>query len=872
MKPTFRRRVLSRVGRLFGLHPDVSGLISGALKLANPKSAALPLENVPLVSRVIASGLWNYSFFQFYPQFARPYWAERQYDVADPAYLPRAGSPLSVNLTHRTWMGVRGPGGATFGVVDPAGSLSPVVGYYSIELALLERTPKGDRLSLATRRELKIEQLNVRGAPVPRTEYRLGDRLHAKWTVAGSSENPEIILSSLRYEYSGKHPAWLVFGVRPFNQEGPALISEMEYLPAGEYPGGVLELNGLREINFITAPDRVMLSDLEGGDAYFSGRRGNRVECSRGICTAALHFKIGAGEAGAAKGEIASSKKGEIAPIKKGEIAFLARSYEREVLSGADEDLIRAVLTTSGQMRKQRGEKIRKNLKKLSKLTIPGKKKKTKRIKNLHTEAIFDPQRAVILKTGTASAGIARSVRKWDALMERGARFRCARGSWNKAARIFQGHLISLQTGTTITPGVYTYRLFWFRDAAYMLSSLVAWNYIEEAERVIRGYGQRIDRKGFFRSQEGEWDSNGQALWTLEYYARQTGDRKFLGEIFPAMLKGAQWIHNKRREGYQGKLLPAGFSAEHLGPADFYYWDNLWSLGGLEKTIAAARVLGDTKASAQLSEGLEYYRKDFLNCSGPDRERLGYLPAAPGRDLDGGAIGGLPLLYPLELNLLPREEVRATIFAIYNNFFPEGLFLQPVIHSGYNVYLSIQVAQCMLRLGEIDIARKILKDVLRRRTQLWTYPEAIHPRSGGGVMGDGYHGWAFAEILLLLREFLIRREGPTLQVFRGMRARELFDTDLEFGPFPLDGAKLAIDGRLNAKEGALTVAASGAIAGLSHLEVYLPDEIPAKILLHTRVRGGRLIATEGGDAHPRNLLRIEWESGVERIEIHYGRT
>lgn len=851
MKPTFRRRLFSRIGRLFGLHPDVSGLISGALKLANPKSAALPLENVPLVSRVIASGLWNYSFFQFYPQFARPYWADRQYDVADPSYLPRAGSPLSVNLTHRTWMGVRGPDGSTFGLVDPAGSLSPVVGYYSIELGLLERTPDGDRLSLATRQELKVEQTIVQGVPVPRTLYRLGDRFKAKWTVAGSSENPEIILSSLRYEYTGPHPAWIVLGVRPLNQEGPALIGEMEYMPAGEYPGGVLQLNGLREINFLTAPDRVLLSDLEGGDAYFTGTRTDRVECSRGICTAALHFSI------------SNHKKGEIASKLKGEIAFLARSYEREVLSGADEDLIRAVLTSSGQMQPPRGEKIRKNLKRLARLGIPGKKKKTKRIKNLHTEAIFDPQRRIILKSGTASAGIVRSIRKWDSLMERGSNFRCARGSWNQAARIFQGHLISLQTGTTITPGVYTYRLFWFRDAAYMLSALVAWNYIEEAERVIQTYKHRVDRKGFFRSQEGEWDSNGQALWTLEYYARHTGNRKFLADIFPAMLKGAQWIHKKRRAGYLNKLLPAGFSAEHLGPADYYYWDNLWSLGGLEKTIAAARALGDTKASAGLAEELEYYQKDFLDCSAADRERLGYLPAAPGRGLDGGAIGGVPLLYPLELNLLPTEEVRRTIFAIYENFFPEGLFLQPVIHSGYNVYLSIQIAQCMFRLGEIGIARKILKEVLRRRSALWTYPEALHPRTGGGVMGDGYHGWAFAEILLLLREFVLHREGPILQIFRGMRARELFDADLEFGPFPMDGSKITIRGRLNANKGALTITIPD-LAGteVSHLEIHLPSTISAKLLLATRVKGGRLIATES------NVVRIE--AAAERVEIQYG--
>ena len=34
-------------------------------------------------------------------------------------------------------------------------------------------------------------------------------------------------------------------------------------------------------------------------------------------------------------------------------------------------------------------------------------------------------------------------------------------------------------------------------------------------------------------------------------------------------------------------LLPAGFSAEHLGPNDYYYWDDFWGLAGL---IAAARL------------------------------------------------------------------------------------------------------------------------------------------------------------------------------------------------------------------------------------------------------------------------------------------
>jgi hypothetical protein len=41
-------------------------------------------------------------------------------------------------------------------------------------------------------------------------------------------------------------------------------------------------------------------------------------------------------------------------------------------------------------------------------------------------------------------------------------------------------------------------------------------------------------------------------------------------------------------------------------------------------------------------------------------------------------------------------------------------------------------------------------------TPTWTWPEAIHPRIGGGCMGDGHHGWAAAEVLSFVRDMLVR--------------------------------------------------------------------------------------------------------------------
>ena len=42
-------------------------------------------------------------------------------------------------------------------------------------------------------------------------------------------------------------------------------------------------------------------------------------------------------------------------------------------------------------------------------------------------------------------------------------------------------------------------------------------------------------------------------------------------------------------------LLPAGFSAEHLGPNDFYYWDDFWSIAGLQAAAKFAEYFNQAE-------------------------------------------------------------------------------------------------------------------------------------------------------------------------------------------------------------------------------------------------------------------------------------
>lgn len=774
MKPGIRRRIVDSLAGVFGLHPDVSGLVSGAVRLANPHQAALPVENLPMASRVFASGMWNYAFFQFYPEFVRPFWVARQYDPARAGFVPRAGSMLSVNLTHRNWAGVRPPGGDSFAIVDPAGAVSPVTGYYSLELSLHNK----DRSYFSSQPgDFRIRQRLVRGLAVVRSSF-VRDDFQAEWNVAGSSENPEILLCSIRYRYSGAEPGRIGLGLRPFNVEGPAPISRIEYRSVSARAGGdggVIAVNGAPEITLLSSPDRILLSNLENGDAYRNGQAWLEADCPFGVATGLFQYAL----------------------KRRGQILFVARMYQRDQLSRQDIELLQNLFSNAARNERRRPPRMK---------YVREAGARAKKFKDIQTAAIFDPARSFSVRPAAVTGGINRSLRKWRQLRERGAEFRCARKSWNEAARSFASHLVSLQTGREVTPGAYTYRMFFFRDAAYMLSGLMSWNYLDEARRVVESYGDRIDRNGFYRSQEGEWDSNGQALWTIARFADLAGDRRLLNEQFSNMVRGAEWIVQRRRSGFRGKLLPAGFSAEHLGGADYYYWDNFWSLGGLRELVRVAESLERGATAARFRAEYNEYRRDLQEIAGEDLKRLGALPAAPGRPLDCGMIGGLPEMYPLELGLFSAQENRASLRALEQRFCKDGLFLQNIIHSGYNIYLSLQIAQSWYILGDVRRARRILKAVLGAATDLWTYPEAVHPQTGGGCMGDGFHGWAFAEALLLFRELAVRIRGEVLEVFPGLRAKELHGESLRFGPFPLSGgARIFISGELDEKRGELSL-------------------------------------------------------------------
>ena len=350
---------------------------------------------------------------------------------------------------------------------------------------------------------------------------------------------------------------------------------------------------------------------------------------------------------------------------------------------------------------------------------------------------------------------------------------------------------VILHAPEDVYAGPFTYKRFWFRDAAIIVYAMITAGFIEKAKSIIDRMPHRQTPFGHFLSQEGEWDSNGQVLWVMNQLC-ELGHLEPPEEWRTAITRGADWIRRKRHshkttEPFVG-LLPAGFSAEHLGPNDHYYWDNFWSAAGL---YAAAKLMaryGDSEKEAL------FRREGDDLCAAIERsvrsvvQRLGreIFPASPSRRMDSGAVGSLVGGYPLQLYRADDARLNATADYLLENCMIGNALFHDISHSGINVYLTLHIAQTLLRKGDpryISLVNAV-RDLASPAGQ---WPEAIHPWLGTGCMGDGQHVWAAAEWLLMMRNCFVRDEqhDGTLIFFSGIQRQWCTEGAwLFFGPAP----------------------------------------------------------------------------------------
>jgi len=379
-----------------------------------------------------------------------------------------------------------------------------------------------------------------------------------------------------------------------------------------------------------------------------------------------------------------------------------------------------------------------------------------------------------------------------------------------------------------VFPGPYTYKRFWFRDAAFILDAMLAAGMADRVERTLDLFPSRQNLSGYFLSQEGEWDSNGEALWILRRWCEATG-RPPKTEWMVPIAKATEWIKRKRIRSHADPriagLFPAGFSAEHLGPNDYYYWDDFWGAAGLRSAawLLEAAGRGDEAKSAR-AEASDFLSAIDKSLAAAQKEgRIGRaLPASPLRRMDSGSIGSLAVSYPLRLWPGDDPRIMATLEYLLSKCMFRGAFFQDMIHSGMNAYLTLHMAQALLRAGD-GRAIQLIRDTAAVASPTGQWPEAIHPHTLGGCMGDGQHVWAAAEWVLMMRSLFVMEEDRVLVLASGIPEEWLrTGGSLSFGPTPTvfgaltvtlrpgpDGVHVAWEGEWRTKPACIVVRLPG---------------------------------------------------------------
>ncbi|MCF7916912.1 MAG: hypothetical protein K9L61_03955 [Candidatus Omnitrophica bacterium] len=321
---------------------------------------------------------------------------------------------------------------------------------------------------------------------------------------------------------------------------------------------------------------------------------------------------------------------------------------------------------------------------------------------------------------------------------------------------------VMLHSGDSCFAGPFTYKRFWIRDTVYALQALLYLGLEKRAKKLVDLLLSTQKMNGYFSSQYGEWDSNGQVLWALQKFAQFT-KKKNSASWQKAIKDAVAWIAKKRlpkkeNDPYSG-LLPAGFSAEHFGPNDFYYWDDFWAQAGIKAALFLSDSKKNKKQNQIFKEQLKDLEKSIENSLKllKEKTKKDTIPASYSRRMDSSAIGSLVAGYPLLLWQAKDKRLLETAEYLIKNCFYQGSFFHDMSHSGLNPYLTLSVAQVLLRAGDSRF-REIMDSIAKFASPTGLWPEAIHPETKGGCMGDGQHVWAAAEWISMIRNCFIREE------------------------------------------------------------------------------------------------------------------
>ncbi|HEY2430499.1 MAG TPA: hypothetical protein VGI06_16275 [Acidimicrobiales bacterium] len=216
-----------------------------------------------------------------------PWWVERQRDPRSPAFVALGEPALLGNVTGRDWTGIGTVAASRRALVDPAGSITPWPGGWSLDWWV----GAGDRWYLPSR-EVTVRQGLIEGAPVVETRLRVpgGDVASAAYVAVGPAELGDVAVMEVTNRSAV--PVAVAFVVRPCNPDGAAWI---EHIGLDD---GVVVIDGRVGLVLPRAPAGTAWASAAAGDVLQSVRDNHtapsrcRVRCRDGLAEAAFVFPV----------------------------------------------------------------------------------------------------------------------------------------------------------------------------------------------------------------------------------------------------------------------------------------------------------------------------------------------------------------------------------------------------------------------------------------------------------------------------------------------------------------------------------------------------------------------------------------------------
>ncbi len=336
-------------------------------------------------------------------------------------------------------------------------------------------------------------------------------------------------------------------------------------------------------------------------------------------------------------------------------------------------------------------------------------------------------------------------------------------------------HILISRDGPALHPGPRRYSRAWIRDGALMGAALARVGDADAGRDFIRWYAG-------FQSEDGnlpdcadrdgcewlpEFDSWGELIFAVMDHYRFSGDRDFLVEMWPAVLKSVDYLERLRNQRltpeYQTEarracygLLPESMSHEgYMAHPVHAYWDDFWAVRGFKDAAEMAALLGERDQAQRIAALLDAFQETlYASLNRVIAERgLDFVPGSVEfADFDPTATS-IAIAIADELHRLPRPAIEQT-FEKYLIGFRERVG-STTPWANYTAY-EIRIIAALVRLGWRREAHELLDFFLAdRRIRPWNQWPEISWRDplGPSFIGDMPHSWIGAEYILAVRSF-----------------------------------------------------------------------------------------------------------------------